>query len=852
MTEAARRVLSRLAAIGFQVHRGEVTPFGERLQLVVGAAWDERTAQLALVAEGSADSSDDDPWRQLLFAVSGLRHHLSEGARPAFGTPVVLALVDEPTERALRDLAERLTEDYVVFSRVDLNLVRLRDVKDPDALDLALAPLLPRCRTAASGKETIARADVQRFWKTVREKVYEAAAGLDATFDEVRSEVAEELADALIGSSGEEPELSALDPVDELEVEHFRSFERAHIDFSPVTVLHGNNGSGKSSVLEGLELLWSGNTQRRPVDVDADEYARHLRRDGDGTFVVRGRVAGETAPREVREVRKRSEAELVRGVLTQDVVGDLVNSRPDERYVALLAVTGLEIPELESRTRQMLDDAKRDADAALDEVQLPPIPGANRDGLRHLHDGLARGLARRLPSIEDLSGAEQALAAAAGRSYRPRDWSDHATAVEALVRVDGLLETVAMESSGSAELDETLDTEAARLREHAAARRRAAGNIRPLLDALNQSDQPEHKPPPLAGPIPPALAARWAAHAEGLLQAATSFRTAADELDDGKWVARLKSYADAVEAAGELAPLDELAALGRTHVAELERPAVAPMPPRLYEAAGFLAPPGQPSKLVPALRELHRQLQAHADSLDSIAAELDRHPARRFARRRSRVLREICRFELARIIRRRGPIARASESMLKDLLQGTLYPIVRELVEGIARFEWYFRRLEMHVEGGRVVIGGLATPSTELDARLLLNSAERTVVGVAWFLALHLLQPEERRRVLVLDDPVGAFDLANQAGFVATLRAFIRLTRPEQFVISTHDDAMATTLEIELGPVAGWPSNASRIRCQRDADDASTVKPEDSEYEPSDFARELLALGLEVKSEHVL
>jgi wobble nucleotide-excising tRNase len=56
------------------------------------------------------------------------------------------------------------------------------------------------------------------------------------------------------------------------------------------------------------------------------------------------------------------------------------------------------------------------------------------------------------------------------------------------------------------------------------------------------------------------------------------------------------------------------------------------------------------------------------------------------------------------------------------------------------------------------------------------------VVGVAWFLALHLLQPAERRRVLVLDDPTSGFDTVNRGGFIATLRAFARLTRPEQLL----------------------------------------------------------------------
>lgn len=61
------------------------------------------------------------------------------------------------------------------------------------------------------------------------------------------------------------------------------------------------------------------------------------------------------------------------------------------------------------------------------------------------------------------------------------------------------------------------------------------------------------------------------------------------------------------------------------------------------------------------------------------------------------------------------------------------------------------------------------------------------MLGLAWFLALHMLQPKKRRAVLVLDDPTSAFDSLNTAGFTSTLRALTRLLRPEQVVIATGE-----------------------------------------------------------------
>jgi ABC-type cobalamin/Fe3+-siderophores transport system ATPase subunit len=127
---------------------------------------------------------------------------------------------------------------------------------------------------------------------------------------------------------------------------------------------------------------------------------------------------------------------------------------------------------------------------------------------------------------------------------------------------------------------------------------------------------------------------------------------------------------------------------------------------------------------------------------------------------------------------------------------------------------------------------------------MTLNSAERSVLGVAWFLALHMMQPPERRRVLVLDDPTAAFDTTNQWSFVATVRAFVRLTRPEQILISTHDDAVAATLADDLAPVNDWPQGVSRLRCERGSQDASVVTQEAQIADSHYTERELVLLGL--------
>jgi hypothetical protein len=182
--------------------------------------------------------------------------------------------------------------------------------------------------------------------------------------------------------------------------------------------------------------------------------------------------------------------------------------------------------------------------------------------------------------------------------------------------------------------------------------------------------------------------------------------------------------------------------------------------------------------------------------------------------------------------------------LIGDLLRDRLFPVVRELAAAMVRFEWYFKPLKIPDTGRRVVLSGLSTSSDDLDARMVLNAAEATSLGIAWFLALHMLQPAERRAVLVLDDPVSVFDPANLGGFVSTLRTFVRLTRPQQLIVATHDDAVAAMLADELTPCEGWPAGVSLLRCERDREDRSVVRVRFTNSEPAALERELQRLGL--------
>jgi hypothetical protein len=839
------RILKRLQELGFETHPGPIALFEEELPLVVGAAWDTTTAQLALVVEMEA-SREPDLWRQLMFAVAGLRHQLAADGPAALGPPLVLMVVDGEGERTVRSLVEEMNQDYAVFTRVDLSLLRRDAIGDAEALDDALAPLLPRCREAEARALEISKEDVRQFWDRLRERVEEIAEELDDMFGGFRKSAGGAAADALIGDLAERPDLPALTPLWKLKLKSFRSFAGDEVDLAPVTVLQGANGSGKSALIEALEICWAGTSQRKPGDVESEDYRRHLPHNGEGEFAVVG--DGHT----VDTVTPAPTAELVRCVLTQDAVGKLVELPPEARYAQLLTITGLELPEVDQRTDALVRDAKREADGALREAGLRPLKMTTSDGVKHLKTELREGFAARLPAREDLVGLEMVLAEVSQGAYVRRDWHGEEGLAASVDAVDEMLATAPL----GAEPDISRFDSATRESKGAAdARREQAQAMRILLDAIGAAqprdrDRPVEEPEEqLVPPISRGLAVRWLSHGRALEEAASSFRREADELESPEWSKRLLAYVEALQSAVAAIPQAELQALAGSGPLPLPAPVEGGgVPEEIYRAAGFSKPLDRPAAVLPALEEYAEVLQRQTAEFDSIAAGLENHPVRGFATHSERVLAAVCRYELARLLRprkgRKGPIEAASEEVVEQLLDGKLEPVVRELLAALVRFEWYFKPPKISGKARKLDIGGIATEREDLDARLTLNAAERSVVGLAWFLALHLLQPKDRRRVLAIDDASAAFDATNQAGFVTTLRAFVRLVRPQQLVVVSHDDAVAGSLAEELAPVGDWPAAVSRVRCERNKDDVSVFRLKQRDETARDLGSDLKRLGL--------
>ena len=95
-------VRSRLEEVDLRLEAATVSPFGRELPLVRGWVVIPPTGLLALVAECGEEWSEG-AWRDVLFAISGIRHSLANDERTALGPPVLLALTaDEGRPAATR------------------------------------------------------------------------------------------------------------------------------------------------------------------------------------------------------------------------------------------------------------------------------------------------------------------------------------------------------------------------------------------------------------------------------------------------------------------------------------------------------------------------------------------------------------------------------------------------------------------------------------------------------------------------------------------------------------------------------------------------------------------------------
>jgi hypothetical protein len=830
---AADLVIERLLDLKFEVRQDDVRLFGEQIPFVRAIAVDPTTRQLVVVAEDVAGEAveyeqREGLWRDLLFAVSGLRRQLSGGRPPALSQPVLIAVAPSWVVTHLRGLVEDVVTEYALFTRIDLSILD-SGAETRAEIDRGLASLLPLTREAIKGGITVATQDVDQFWFELETSIAGVAEMFLANFD---TEVVETAVDDLMSELSADlkrPEGREVSrkpgPIFDIELRDFRSFAKGKTAIGATTIVHGSNGSGKTSICEAMEILWSGRSRRIPSGVKAADYERHLNFEG-RPFHLHSADGDLTAD----SIAGKPEAILGRTALPQHRLTEMANGAPAERFRAFLEASGLELPEFEERLKDQLHDSLDALNEAFAEIGVRRVPAVNQNGLHVLGEALVTSFAPRLASPDRIRSAAAALKKETAGSYRANveDVTREVDQVGTwLLELDATFAEFAANRRRAPSPSDQMEDTVRVLRQTVERLREAAQPLSLLLRHLQTSadvsvaasEGVDSSAAELPSPISPGLRARWLAQAGNLEADIESLERLGTDVDDPTWRKRLDTYLDALKRASECssrAALEKLVDTETTRPVRRTSSLVEEASPRLVADAGFTESPRPTPAIIESIQTLQFELTRQADEIERIANDVESHPAAAFARLAPRVESALCRFELKRELNKpNGALTKAREALVGRLLDERLTPVVKEMVDALVRFEWYFEPLEVEVHGRELRLGGLSTDNPKLDIRMLLNEAERTIVGIAWFFGLHLTQKKSERKVLVLDDPASGFDETNKAAFVSTLSVLLDLLDPEQFLITTHDDALVAALESELGrsPKAG--ERVRFLHCRR-------------------------------------
>ncbi len=680
-----------------------------------------------------------------------------------------------------------------------------------------------------------------------------------------------------------------------LTINGFRGFNRStHLNFDASAVLlHGPNGSGKTSVFDALQWLMLGDIPRlhRWRLRKGDEFLTNafaipdlatveatfrlptghvtaVRRgdrrrsvlelqDGDGK--QSGQAAEATlAAHLVRGDLPLDEVLSTSGLLQQDDLRQLLQTKPDARYRQLMRLLGLESLEhferlAISRRTQARDSTK----AAL--ADLEQARAREAQARESLETSILQ--VERATAVVDVETRARALLSQFGTDLRT---DSPLQSSEALTRLADEASSLAQKAAAIArawmDLPQSLpdvdpsDLEQARLAAtgaqerlvaataavaEAEASRATADAVQNAIARLAASALPLLAQESGAAPCPVCetlvdvedVAARLSARAAGAAALADAQRRLDAAQQSRQEAARETALADAqlryvtsalierddaVERLRQL--LSDLAMLGGDGILQLADPISLSIPfgtGRPVEPGAFALV----SVVGPEVRAKLRRIHDAALALEKGCRDLFQQlaSARIAAEQASALPRQ--RETLAKIHERRVELeaayeaARRSEVFASTLAQSTtagageilrerfaaLEPLINDVY---ARLDPHpaFTQLSISVEPHR--LRGTATAMVRdvesniaMNPMLIFSSAQANIVVLAAFLALGWAAGETGLPFVLLDDPLQALDDVNVLGF-ADLARHIR--RERQLVLATHEQRFASLLERKL------------------------------------------------------
>ncbi len=661
-----------------------------------------------------------------------------------------------------------------------------------------------------------------------------------------------------------------------LEIEKFRGFaDSQRIDLgASVIVLWGPNGTGKTSFFDAIQWLLVGSIDRLEswrVRRNAEHIVnRYAHASGDRASVAAGiRISGteveirrsgrydtsrlewqsdhgtlfdedaeEALSRHLTPVGRMSlkRSLLSSGLLQQDVIREVLEAKPSNRYDHLAAILGLDsIAEFPAAARSRAErlgvegEKARERNAEID------------SGIRALEEriGTLRSRQAKSPDLERQQAELARLMEPYGdalrlRSAVPLDRGDAAELRNAVGALAELLATMEEETGGLVELarvdrepsvdltdlrrsaeecDEVREAAEAAAEEvekryrddQAVADRmsRLAKEALPLLSDvcpvcrqdIVEGDVHRHLEQLISGgsPLLQELEGERAKASDALRTAQEAFESARDAL--------LAAELRAQEMAAAKSRREKWRARVEDVLDRYSNRLLFPMRPEILEED------------VLALRTLRAACEQLTDALTDLHAALSWSPetgAIATAQDEVAELRE--KAEEAREAAVSASIAEEESKVLQRAavravtsLTEQRFDVLRPVIQDIyGRLDPHptFTRLRFAVEVYREK--GIASPQVndahvevDADPLLIFSSSQANVVALSTFLALGWASGEDSMPFLLLDDPLQSLDDVNALGF-ADLCRHMRARR--QLIVSTHDERLASLLVRKLAP----------------------------------------------------
>lgn len=676
-----------------------------------------------------------------------------------------------------------------------------------------------------------------------------------------------------------------------LTISNFRGFNRpVRLNFDASAVLfHGPNGSGKTSVFDALQWLLTDDLPRlgeyrlRKADLyltnafadgnfasvealfDSPTGSIRATRRGDGRGSVlelehpHGRLEGLEAKEELKRILAPGSLPLeeilhTSGLLQQDDLRQLLQTKPDERYRQLMRLLGLEaLDQFERIVQLRRTDARDSAKRITNEL----------DSLRKQRDALAEQLetaqaqVQRVSETTDLKTIAETICKQNPGTLSPSmaahaDWSSELLSAETariravdarlqreldrlpktindaihgeLVVVEGAVETAELSISDSVRSVEQAEGIRSRLLASSNELGRLSAAALPFLPSNGES-----VPCPVCETVIEPQAVRLslelrAANSEALAAAEANLSLARSNRDTASSNLRtlqsrlaelrsrnedqVRSIAMATALAGEVDAL---------YTASLLRPTTS----RTTTVGSLATADGYATAVadLESFRALLSRLRTVCEAIDTAAAEVaQRQAANRVAAERANSIPRIeeglalAKARVDEATKASEHARRASNSALglheatksanEDIFRrrfSALEPLMNDVY---ARLDPHpaFTNLSFTVESFRS--RGTAT-ATVTDAErnisvnpmLVFSSAQANIVVLSAFLALGWAAGPSGLPFVLLDDPLQAMDDVNVLGFADLAR---HLRRERQLVLATHESRFAGLLERKL------------------------------------------------------